>query len=47
MKNEIKSLAQEFFNKLNIKIDSLDIVNNDDSNIYNIIIKTNESGLII
>ncbi|MDD2870552.1 MAG: KH domain-containing protein [Candidatus Gracilibacteria bacterium] len=47
MKNEIKSLTQEFFDRLNIKIDSLDVVNEDNANIFNIIIKTGESGLII
>ena len=47
MQNEIKTLTQDFFNKLNVKIDSLEIVNVDNSNIYNIIIQTSESGLVI
>ncbi|MDP2091250.1 MAG: KH domain-containing protein [Candidatus Gracilibacteria bacterium] len=47
MINEIKSLVDEFFNRLNINIDSLEINNEENSNIYNIVINSNESGVII
>jgi len=48
MINEIKLLAQEFFEKLGINTDPIEVINVDNSNtIYNIIVKTTESGLII
>lgn len=47
MINEIKSLVDEFFNRLNINIDSLEINNEENSNIYNIVINSNESWVII
>ena len=47
MINEIKSLTEEFFKKLNINLDSLEVINEDNSNIYNIVINSQESGIII
>ncbi len=47
MINEIKSLTEEFFNKLSINIESLEVTNEENSNIYNIIINSNESGILI
>lgn len=47
MINEIKSLIEEFFNKLSINIESLEVTNEENSNIYNIIINSNESGILI
>ncbi|MFK7780381.1 MAG: R3H domain-containing nucleic acid-binding protein [Candidatus Gracilibacteria bacterium] len=47
MQNDIKALVGEFFDKLNIKIDSLKVNNVEESNIYNIKIETEESGLLI
>jgi len=47
MQNDIKILTDELFERLNIKIDSVEIVNVDASNIFNIKIKTDESGILI
>lgn len=47
MENEIKALVTEFFEKLEVEIDSIKITNIDEANIFNIKIKTEESGLLI
>ena len=47
MQNKINKLIKDFFEKLNISINSLEIDKSDDKNIYNIKIKTDESWLII
>lgn len=47
MKNEIKSLIEEFFKKLNITIEFLEIFDENEKNIYTIKVKTNDSGLLI
>lgn len=47
VQNDIKALVWDFFNKLNIKIDSLEVINVEESNIFNIKIETAESGLLI
>jgi len=47
MQNDIKILTDELFERLNIKIDLIEIVNVDASNIFNIKIKTDESGILI
>lgn len=45
--NDIKTLVFDFFDKLNIKIDTLDVTNVEELNIFNIKIETEESGLLI
>lgn len=47
MENDINALVSDFFEKLSIKIDSLEVTNVDESNIFNIKIKTEESGMLI
>lgn len=47
MENDIRALVSEFFEKLNVKIDSLEVTNVDESNIFNIKIETDESGILI
>ena len=47
MQENIIALAKEFFVKLNINIESVNVVNKDKPNAFIIKIKTNESGLII
>lgn len=47
MQNDIKTLVFDFFDKLNIKIDTLDVTNVEELNIFNIKIETEESGLLI
>lgn len=47
MKNAIKGLVSDFFGKLNVKVDSLEVINVDESNIFNIKIETEESGILI
>ena len=47
MQDEVKALVNELFEKLNIKTDSIDIENIDDSNIFKVKIKTEESNLLI
>jgi hypothetical protein len=47
MQNEVKTLVNELFEKLNIKIDSIEIINVEDSNIFNIKVTSDESGIII
>jgi hypothetical protein len=47
VKNDIKTLVFDFFEKLNIKIDTLEVTNVDELNIFNIKIETEESGLLI
>lgn len=46
MENNIKELVSQFFEKLDIKIDSIDIKKMQD-NIFSIKIETEESGIII
>jgi hypothetical protein len=41
--NDIKTLVFNFFNKLNIKIDTLEVTNVEKLNIFNIKIETEES----
>jgi uncharacterized membrane protein YkoI len=43
MKNQFTALINELFHKLNIKIDSIELNKEDDSNIFNIKIKTEDS----
>lgn len=45
--NDIKTLVFNFFNKLNIKIDTLEVTNVEKLNIFNIKIETEESWLLI
>ena len=47
MENVIKALLLEFFEKLEIQTDSVEVSNNNESNIFNVKIKTQESGLLI
>jgi len=48
MENEIKELIKEFFDKLPIQIDLLEIkIDDETKNIINLKIKTEESGIII
>lgn len=47
MENEILYIVKTFFEKLNINITSYSIIKVNESNIFNIIIKTEESWLII
>jgi len=47
MQNELIALIKEFFDKLNIKIDSLEFSNEENSNIYNLKIQTEESWILI
>ena len=47
MQNEIKALGLEFFEKLNINIDSLEVINSEEKNIFSMKIKTEDSGMLI
>ncbi|MFC1798008.1 KH domain-containing protein [Patescibacteria group bacterium] len=47
MQNKVEALVNELFEKLNIKTDSIEVINVDKPNIFNIKIKTEESGLLI
>ena len=47
MENEIKTLISVFFEKLEIQTDSIEVTNTEKSNIFNVKIKTEESGLLI
>jgi acetolactate synthase small subunit len=47
MQNEIKALGLDFFEKLNINIDSLEVINSEEKNIFNMKIKTEDSGMLI
>ena len=47
MENEIKTLVNELFNKMNIQIDSIEVENDEKPNIFNLKILTEESWLII
>jgi hypothetical protein len=43
MENEIKTLVNELFNKMNIQIDSIEVENDEKPNIFNLKILTEES----
>lgn len=47
MENKMTALVKELFEKLNISIDSVIVSNPEKPNIFNIKIKTDESGIII
>jgi len=47
MKNDVELLAKELFERLNIELDLLEIKQVEESNIFNIKIETEESGIII
>jgi acetolactate synthase small subunit len=47
MQNEIKALGLDFFEKLNINIDSLEVINSEEKNIFYMKIKTEDSGMLI
>lgn len=47
MHNEIKSLINNFFEKLNINIDSIEITETDEDNVINLKIQSEESWIII
>jgi len=47
MQNKMTALVKDFFKNLNISIDSIKIVETDIQNTFNIVIKTNESWIII
>ncbi len=47
MQNQIKALVNELFEKLNIKIDLIEVEIEEDLNIFNIKVKTEESWLLI
>ncbi len=47
MKKELQNISVEFFEKLWISYDSIEVKNDDDSNIFNISIQSNESWLLI
>ena len=47
MQNQIKALVNELFEKLNIKIDLIEVKIEEEFNIFNIKVKTDESWLLI
>ncbi len=47
MENEFTALINELFHKLNIKLDLIELKKEENSNIFNLKIKTEESWLII
>jgi len=47
MQESIEKLTKELFERLNIKLDTLKIQNVEESNIFNIKIETEESGIVI
>lgn len=47
MQNKMKTVIEEFFKKLNIDIDSIELNKSDTDNNFKIKIKTEESGILI